>query len=566
MRLTGHRFVLLLVILPTLSACGDGTTEPQAPPPALSTVSATASSHTEVLLTWTPPAGSQVGEFRIERATETGAFAQVAAVPGNVASYRDVGLAPGTTYRYRVRACGDGGCSEYTSATVTTHAQLVITTTSLADGIRGEPYNGALNAEGGGAGFVWTVASGSLPAGLTLSDRGVISGIPETVQTAIFVARVRSDDGQTATRELTLRVVDAPAGTGVTIVTARLAPGLQGRAYEVTLTASGGDGSYTWTVASGSLPAGLTLGAGGQFSGAPTATGSATFTVRVTSAGRTAQRTYTLDVVPDDTSRFNITTFEVAEVPEAIRPHLSEAIARWQRVITGDLVALQIPQRFFSATFCGGFGNLVNGTSVDDLIVMMDISPIDGPAKVLGQAGPCGLRNDRIPFVGVLTLDTDDLTPLVGTRTLTDVIFHEIGHILGFGTVWNGSVLTGGGTSDPRFTGARAVEEYAALGGTGTIPVENTGGSGTADAHWRETTFRTEVLTGFSERIGTPMPLSRMSIASMADLGYTVDMNQADPYALPSALAAPSLPLEPLGWDVILAGPVRTLPGPEQRR
>ena len=63
---------------------------------------------------------------------------------------------------------------------------------------------------------------------------------------------------------------------------------------------------------------------------------------------------------------------------------------------------------------------------------------------MLAQSGPCGLRNDRIPFVGVVTLDLDDLTPLSGSRTLTDVIFHELGHVLGFGTLWNSTLLTGG--------------------------------------------------------------------------------------------------------------------------
>jgi hypothetical protein len=72
-------------------------------------------------------------------------------------------------------------------------------------------------------------------------------------------------------------------------------------------------------------------------------------------------------------------------------------------------------------------------------------------------------------------------------------------------------------------------------------------------------------MTGFSERIGVAQPLSRVSIAAMADLGYTVDMNAADPYTLPSALAAPPPSRELLGYDVILRGPVRVLPAPRRR-
>jgi hypothetical protein len=167
----------------------------------------------------------------------------------------------------------------------------------------------------------------------------------------------------------------------------------------------------------------------------------------------------------------------------------------------------------------------------------------------------------------VLTLDADDLAPLVGTQTLTDIIFHEIGHILGFGTLWGArQLLAEGGTSDPRFLGMRAVQEYGALGGTGSVPVEGTGGVGTADAHWRESVFRTEVMTGFSERVGTAMPLSRASIASFADLGYTVDVAAADAFTLPAAGAAQAPgALGPLGYDVILPGPVRYLPEEPQK-
>jgi hypothetical protein len=525
-------------------------------------VSATPSSHTEVLLTWSRPESGDVREFRIERADASGAFVQIATVSADVLSYRDVGLSPATAYNYRVRACGDGGCSPYTNANTTTLTQLVITSQTLPDGVRGEPYNGAITATGGAGGYTWTVLSGSLPAGLTLSEVGVLSGIPLTAQTSLFVARVRSQDGQVAQKDLSIRVVEPAPGSGVTIQTSRLPPALLGLPYEPELDASGGNGSvYTWSLVSGAVPPGVTLAEGGLFSGTPTTPGSFSFTVRVTSGGRSAQQAYTVTVVSNDVTRFNITSFEVATVPANIRPHLEAAIARWERVISGDLSVLRVPRSFFGTNNCDGFGKLVNGTAVDDVIVMMDISPIDGAGKVLGQAGPCGIRNDRLPFAGVLTLDSDDLTPLVGARTLTDIIFHEIGHILGFGTLWGSSVLTGGGTSDPRDAGANAVQRYQALGGTGSVPLENTGGVGTADAHWRESVFRTEIMTGFSERIGVAMPMSVISIAAMADLGYTVNFAEADPYALPSLAAAPEpTPREPLGYDMILPGPVLTLP------
>jgi hypothetical protein len=71
------------------------------------------------------------------------------------------------------------------------------------------------------------------------------------------------------------------------------------------------------------------------------------------------------------------------------------------------------------------------------------------------------------------------------------------------------------------------------LGGTGNIPVEQDGGNGTRCGHWDEETFDTELMTGFSEGSTTEL-LSRMTIASLEDMGYSVNLNAADPYTLPS--------------------------------
>ena len=67
------------------------------------------------------------------------------------------------------------------------------------------------------------------------------------------------------------------------------------------------------------------------------------------------------------------------------------------------------------------------------------------------------------------------------------------------------------------------------------VPVENTGGPGTADGHWRETVFRNELMSGFIAAPGNP--LSRMTVASLGDLGYKVDLDAAEPYTLPNLLA-----------------------------
>jgi hypothetical protein len=133
--------------------------------------------------------------------------------------------------------------------------------------------------------------------------------------------------------------------------------------------------------------------------------------------------------------------------------------------------------------------------------------------------------------------DTADLASMQANGTLNDVITHEMGHVLGIGTIWgNKGLLTGANGNNPTFTGTNAKKEYGILKGMGpsAVPVENTGGPGTRNSHWRETVFRNELMTGFVA--GPPNPLSRMTIASLKDLGYIVDVTKAEPYALPNLL------------------------------
>lgn len=78
--------------------------------------------------------------------------------------------------------------------------------------------------------------------------------------------------------------------------------------------------------------------------------------------------------------------------------------------------------------------------------------------------------------------------------------------------------------------------EYGKLKKTAAtpVPVENTGGVGTRDSHWRETIFKNELMTGFVG--GKPNPLSRVTVASLKDLGYVVDLSKAEKYKLPDLM------------------------------
>ncbi len=207
------------------------------------------------------------------------------------------------------------------------------------------------------------------------------------------------------------------------------------------------------------------------------------------------------------------------------RAIFDRAAARWEQIIIGDLP---------NATY--------NGRAVDDLLIDASAVSIDGVGGTLGQAGPDRFRVGTLfPYHGTMQFDTADLASMERDGSLLSVIEHEIGHILGIGTLWDDrGLLAGGGTSNPRYTGSRAVAEYNAIFGvTGTsVPVENTGGAGTRDSHWRESVLSNELMTGWAGP-GISLPISRITVASLADLGYQVDMSRADAYTRPtSSLAA----------------------------
>jgi hypothetical protein len=443
---------------------------------------------------------------------------------------------------------------------------LTIATESLPAAVRGEPYAEAVHAAGGDGAYTWEIVAGALPPGLVLTvddlsvDHAIIVGIPDAVGTSTFTLRLRSGDGQSAERSFTIEV--RPEPQPLAIHTQRLPPALAGASYNVELRANGGDEGYTWQLVSGRLPTGLTLTSAGRIQGTPSMAETTTLTVEVRSGTATVRRTFTLQVVPHDTGAFRITIFAVTDIPLNVQPHVNAAVAEWERAIIGNLPAITVPPNFFGASGCGGFGQLVNGTSADDILIMVNITEIDGPGGVLGQAGPCGIRQaSTLPFVGILTLDVADLTPLIGTETLTDIIAHEIAHVLGFGSLWGElGLLEGAGTADPRFTGARATAEYQALGGTGTVPLETQGGEGTRDSHWRKSVFNIELMTGFVERVGIDQPTSRVTLAQWQDMGYTVNMAAANPFALTAgSLRAAGHEHGVLGYDEIYRGDLHVL-------
>jgi len=195
-----------------------------------------------------------------------------------------------------------------------------------------------------------------------------------------------------------------------------------------------------------------------------------------------------------------------------------------------------------AAGSCGTGSPAVNET-IDDVVILVSLVPIDGVGQILGAAGPCFVRSTGgLTIMGAMRLDTDDLDALEAQGLLGTVILHEMGHVLGFGTLWSTMGLladpAGSGGTDPHFTGAGAIAAFndaggASYSGGAKVPVESMGGPGTQDAHWRESVFDNELMTGFIN-FGEN-PLSGVTVASLGDEGYLVNTLGADTYSLAPA-------------------------------
>ncbi len=188
--------------------------------------------------------------------------------------------------------------------TITVNADLSITTSKLAIGYATSKYSAKLAATGGsGAGLSWHLTSGTLPAGLTLSTAGVISGTPEASGSESITVEVKDSDSNVATAKLVITV-----DPGLSITAGPTLPvGYVGTPYSDTLTVTGGSGAgLKWTTASKISADDFTLTGAGVLSGDPSTAETLAIDVKVTdSAANTASATVALTVNPAITACTN---------------------------------------------------------------------------------------------------------------------------------------------------------------------------------------------------------------------------------------------------------------------
>jgi hypothetical protein len=247
------------------------------------------------------------------------------------------------------------------------------------------------------------------------------------------------------------------------------------------------------------------------------------------------------------------------------------AATRWEQMIYRHITTATLVTD--TANSCGAGEPALNQT-VTDVLILATFAKIDGAGGTLAESSPCfvweaGGPGAGLPLVGVMMFDTADVGLLVSSGQLNAVVLHEMAHVLGFGTLWD--LITWGSAdwppvnclqdsstvpsplADTYFSCAGgtafAAAEFDSLGGTKYTgagqpygsplhipPVENCAnspytypncGEGTVNSHWRTTVFGNELMVGFLP----PAPaLSAVTVASLQDLGYTVNYAGADPY------------------------------------
>ena len=264
----------------------------------------------------------------------------------------------GNTLTLRVQDSGSPAQLATITFTIRIAAALVIATSpgSLPDAIVGVPYSFTFQSNGGITPISWTLASGQLPAGLTLNSNGTLSGTPTSMGNFVFT--VQAGDSSSPSQTITINVAIRSASLLVIFpASGPLPDALANVAYSAVLTTTGGIGSVTFSVTSGSLPPGLLLSAAGAISGTSKAVGNFVFTVQAVDSGAPQQKA---------TASYSLTVASSFTVSFAVQPSNTQS----QSQITPSVKVLVVDN----------FGNPVRG-----VVVQMSISVNPGGGTLTGS-------------------------------------------------------------------------------------------------------------------------------------------------------------------------------------
>ncbi len=269
-----------------------------------------------------------------------------------------------------------------------------------------------------------------------------------------------------------------------------------------------------------------------------------------TAIPQTITATSSVGTVPVSATIQTAFTVDVRFFGRAIDPNIqaafTKAAQRVNALVVGDVPDFAL-SNYDVALQCQVNGVAPLTETVGSVVIYASVDSIDGPGRVVGSAGPCAIRNtSKLTIVGTMKFDVADMTTIFNDGRLNDVIFHEMLHVLGFGTLWDPlykNLIINKGTPSTAYIGIAGIAGCVQSGGTGfkcspTVPLENQGGVGTIDGHWRESIFTTELMTGIVSAPGVANPLSLMTIGALTDLGFVTNPAVADTYVLTSASAS----------------------------
>ncbi len=424
-------------------------------------------------------------------------------------------------------------------------AGVTVTFATTSGGSFGTPT--ATTDTSGQAQSTWTLGTGSGAQTATASVAGA-TGSPLTFSaTAASAAMAKLvGDNQTGLVGYAVNVRPAVQITG--------AGGAPASGTPVTFTVASGGGSVTSATVTSNASGIAQVGSWvlGTSAGANTVTataaGVAGSPVTFTATGQTAA--YPIQIINYG-----------PPLSAAVQAALDSAQAKWERLIYQS-VGNWPNFNFAAGTYCGESTAPAINQSVAGLLILVKFDSIDGPGKILGEAGPCYVRpGTDFTIGGLMIFDTADVATMISGGTLNSVMLHEMGHVIGFGTLWgfNNTCLqdtsiaatstTSATINDTYFGCAQARAMFDSAGGTSytgggssvphgnVVPVENCGtspyvypncGAGTINSHWREGVLGNELLTGYINSGANP--LSIITVGSLADMGYGVNYAAADAY------------------------------------
>ena len=400
-------------------------------------------------------------------------------------------------------------------------------------------------------------------AGVSVSgDSVAVTAVARGLATVTVTAR--DPGGETAQQTFPVTVPNRAPEPAGTIPPLALPAGETAAVDVSAYFADADDDTLSYSAASSNAGVAAVSASGGVVTVRAVAPGDATVTITASDPGGLSASSAFGVSVADVPSGFRIELVFATVLTAAQEAVFRRAAERWMTI----LAPTDFPDATLNRTVrCGRdprFERYVE--TIDDLMIAVAVEEMDGPGGTLARAGLCWWRHGSLqPIYGRMEFDATDFERLDRAGNLEDVVLHEMGHVLGIGILWHPLGLlrnpaSANAAPDTHFTGRLAIEAFDEAGGANyagaKVPVENTGGPGTWNGHWRESVLETELMTGYLN--GGPEPLSAITVQSLADLGYSVDLATVDLYRLPGADAAPLIKEQeriPYGDD-IWRGPV----------